>query len=366
MSERRCRGSVSLWTILSAVPICLLHPAVLGAQSWSTPLLSRDLVIVEKTKPGSGLPAGPLPQTLLEKLGPDFVDYESFVAVRLAPGPARSLMEAARTEGYGVLRESRRTVHLPFRDLDLGRPDATPAGWEGSPLRPAPVPGMFVVRFSFPLQPEWTEALAGCVEGKPLYLGDGAFLVRAAGLSSIRTCGIARYLDWAGPYLGTDRIDRRELDRSGDDFLPFTLTFLPGTAEEKALGELPAAVEVLGVSRWDSDDTLSLTVLAGRPELEALLRTSGRLFAVSPSGEAHLSDERQGLIAAGRHNGTQITPYPGQPGYVPYLTWLSNRGLRTASNQQTVAVFDTGYDDGTGPAGAHHPDLENPSGAFSR
>jgi subtilisin family serine protease len=360
MSERRRRGSASLWISLSTVLVCLLNAASLGAQSWSTPLLSRDLVIVEKTKPGSGQPAGPLPPALVEKLGPDFVDYESFVAVRLAPGPARSLMEAARTEGYGVLRESRRTVHLPFRDLDLGRPDATPPGWEGSPLQPAPVPGMFVVRFSFPLQPDWTEALAGCVEGKPLYLGDGAFLVRAAGLSSIRTCGIARYLDWAGPYLGTDRMDRQELDRSGDGFLPFTLTFLPGIEEQTALGELPAAVRVLGLNRWDSDDTLSLAVLAGRPELEALLKTSGRLFAVSPSGEAHLSDERQGLIAAGRHNGTQITPYPGQPGYVPYLTWLSNRGLRTASNQQTVAVFDTGYDDGTGPAGAHHPDLENP------
>lgn len=86
-------------------------------------------------------------------------------------------------------------------------------------------------------------------------------------------------------------------------------------------------MEVLGTSRWDSDGTLSVTVRAGRPEMEALLRTSPRLFGASPSGEAHTSDERQGLIVAGRHNGTQITPYPGGLGYTPYLSWLSNRGL---------------------------------------
>jgi len=43
-----------------------------------------------------------------------------------------------------------------------------------------------------------------------------------------------------------------------------------------------------------------------------------------------------------------------------YLNWLANRGLRTSTNPQTVAIFDTGYDDGSAPAGDHHPDLENP------
>jgi hypothetical protein len=65
------------------------------------------------------------------------------------------------------------------------------------------------------------------------------------------------------------------------------------------------------------------------------------------------ADERQGQIVAGNHDGRRVT----RPGY---LAWLRARGLMTDSNQQTVALLDTGYDDGTGPEGDHHPDLENP------
>ncbi len=363
MSERRYRGSALRWASLSAVLVCLLFATGLAAESWRAPRLGRELVIVEKTRPGSGEPAGPLPPSILEALGPDFVDYKSFAAARLDAEAAAALKKLALEEGFGVLLGSRRPIQLPFRELDPAQPDAVPRGWEGSSLQPAPVPGLYVVHFAFPIDAGWTEALAGCAGSKPLYLGDGTFLVRAGKLSAISECSVAPYLDWAGSSLTTDRIDRNELDKAGDagaEILTWTLGFLPGLEEHEALAELPAAMEVLGTSRWNSDDTLSVTVRAGRPELEALLKTSPRLFAASPAGEAHLSDERQGLIITGRHNGTQITPYPGTPGYTPYLTWLSNRGLRTASNQQTVAVFDTGYDDGTGPAGAHHPDLENP------
>ncbi len=359
MSERR-RGSALRWASLSAVLVCLLSANGLAAESWRAPRLGRELVIVEKTRPGTGEPAGLLPASVLEALGPDFVDYKSFAAARLDPEAAAALKKLAREEGFGVLLGSRRPIQLPFRELDPAQPDAVPRGWEGSSLQPAPVPGLYVVHFAFPIEADWTEALASCAGSRPLYLGDGTFLVRAGKLAAISGCGVAPYLDWAGSSLTTDRIDRNELDKAGDEILTWTLGFLPGLEEHEALAELPAAMEVLGTSRWDSDDTLSVTVRAGRSELEALLKTSPRLFGASPAGEAHLSDERQGLIIAGRHNGTQITPYPGTPGYTPYLTWLSNRGLRTASNQQTVAVFDTGYDDGTGPTGAHHPDLENP------
>ncbi len=359
MSERR-RGSALRWASLSAALVCLLSANGLAAESWRAPRLGRELVIVEKTRPGSGEPAGLLPPSILEALGPDSVDYKSFAAARLDPEAAAALKKLALEEGFGVLLGSRRPIQLPFRELDPAQPDAAPRGWEGSSLQPAPVPGLYVVHFAFPIDAGWTEALADCAGSRPLYLGDGTFLVRAGKLSAISDCGIAHYLDWAGSSLTTDRIDRSELDKAGGEILTWTLGFLPGLEEHEVLAELPAAMEVLGTSRWDSDDTLSVTVRAGRSEMEAVLKTSPRLFGVSPAGEAHLADERQGLIITGRHNGTQITPYPGILGYVPYLTWLSNRGLRTASNQQTVAVFDTGYDDGTGPSGLHHPDLENP------
>jgi subtilisin family serine protease len=76
-------------------------------------------------------------------------------------------------------------------------------------------------------------------------------------------------------------------------------------------------------------------------------------------GEPQASDERQGQILAGNYVGypNAVAGAVTTPGY---LTWLENRGLRTTINPQTVAIFDTGYDDGSGSPGAHHPDLENP------
>jgi hypothetical protein len=79
--------------------------------------------------------------------------------------------------------------------------------------------------------------------------------------------------------------------------------------------------------------------------LLALALAAGR----GPAG----ADERQGQIVAGNHDGRRVT----RPGY---LQWLASRGLLPGPFPQTVALFDIGYDDGSGPEGNHHPDLENP------
>jgi hypothetical protein len=89
--------------------LCLLPgfspPAM--AQSWSTPLLGRELVIVEKTVSGDLSAARSLPEVLREKLGQDFVEYESFVAARLPAGAAKELTAAALREGRGVFHDTR-------------------------------------------------------------------------------------------------------------------------------------------------------------------------------------------------------------------------------------------------------------------
>ncbi|HEX2643254.1 MAG TPA: hypothetical protein VHU81_09690, partial [Thermoanaerobaculia bacterium] len=79
--------------------------------------------------------------------------------------------------------------------------------------------------------------------------------------------------------------------------------------------------------------------------LLALALAAGR----GPAG----ADERQGQIVAGNHDGRRVI----RPGY---LQWLASRGLLPGPFPQTVALFDIGYDDGSGPEGNHHPDLENP------
>jgi hypothetical protein len=65
-------------------------------------------------------------------------------------------------------------------------------------------------------------------------------------------------------------------------------------------------------------------------------------------------------LLAGNYAGYSTGAISGAVTSAGYLTWLASRGLRTPANQQTVAVFDTGYDDGSGIAGLHHPDLETP------
>lgn len=217
------------------------------------------------------------------------------------------------------------------------------------------MPGLFLIRFAFPLLGEWTEALRACGAEPILYYGNEMFLTRAKNLGVIQSCrGAARYLAWADAFRVTDRTAPEVLDKAGLDFAPWTLEFVPGTTLDTALAELPAAVETGGHMVWE-DGTLSLGIRAGRPELEDLARTSLHLLSIlEPEGEPQPSDERQAQIVAGNYVG-----YPnaatGAVTTSGYLTWLENRGLRTASNPQTVAVFDTGFDNGT--TVPQHPDL---------
>jgi subtilisin family serine protease len=80
---------------------------------------------------------------------------------------------------------------------------------------------------------------------------------------------------------------------------------------------------------------------------------------VTGDAEAILSDERQGLIIAGKHTGTAMCGPVGGPSCPHYADWLATRISANPTNRQIVAVIDTGYDDGTFP-GDHHPDLESP------
>jgi serine protease AprX len=138
---------------------------------------------------------------------------------------------------------------------------------------------------------------------------------------------------------------------------PYSLTFAPGTTLETALAELPAVVETGDSMVWD-DGTLTLGALAGRPELEALLATSPHLLALQEAeGEPEPSDERQGQIVAGNYAGYANGAVTGAVTSTGYLAWLTSRGLRTPGGHPTVAVFDTGFDDGSGVGGSHHPDL---------
>ncbi len=350
---------------IAAAALCVLTTGSvpLLAETWSSPLLDRRLVVVEKTTPGSGVGTEEFPDEVASQLGPDFVEYEAFVAARLPEADAQRLEAAALAEGFGVIQESRTPVKLPFHSFEPENPALRSANWGAKGASAKSVPGLFLIRFAFPPKDVWFDELAACGVSRLLSLGNQTLLARAANLGTIKSCNASRYLSWSGPFLTTDRISP-EILSGAESAADYTLHFLPGEMEVAAQ-ELPPTIEILAEHRvleGEPEESPLLSVRATRLDLEKLVETSPSLFAVTPLTPDHLSDERQGQIVAGNHNGQVITPMPGSmnPPYVSYLTWLQNRGLRTASNQQTVAVFDSGYDDGTGPTGAHHLDLEAP------
>jgi hypothetical protein len=322
-------------------------------ESWSSGLLGRDLVLVEKTPLGDDGPPRPLPPTVAGLLGSDSVEYESFVATRLPAKNLDALLKAASDEKLLLVRQPPMPVTVSSHAFSPSDSAGRSLSWSGRSLQPASVPGLFLMRFAFPILPEWLDAFAGCGVHEVLYLGNGDYLVRAPSLGAVKNCKASRYLAWAGPYLTTDRFPPELLDEAGDGFKDLSLQFLPGVPLEEVLAELPAAMQVLSSYRpadGQPTDSIYLRVLAGAPELEALARTSETLLSAQPTGESAPSDERQGQIVAGNHNGTTVTA----TGYAAFLT---ARGLDTSTNQQTVAFFDTGFDDGSGPGGTPHPDL---------
>jgi serine protease AprX len=359
MSGSRLHGHVWRTGVVSCLALALAGSATpQPGEGWTSALQGRELIVIEKERSGEAGAFLPLPSVVEAALGHDRVDYESFVAVRLPAEQARNLTDSALSEGLAVLINPEPRVPLPFHAFDPGKPEERTANRRPGGIRPLPVPNRYLIRFAFPLREEWDAELASCGVEKVVYFGHGAFLVRAPHLGAIRSCPVAQYLSWAGPYLTTDRLSS---DLIGDDEpAEHWLQFVPGTAHATAFAALPAGVEILDEYRagqGEPTDSLYLHVRAGAPELEALAQTSEDLLTVLPYSAPTPSDERQGQILAGLHDGTKVRPLGAS---VPHYTdWLQGRGLNGTTNQQTVAVFDTGYDDGLGSAG-HHLDLENP------
>jgi len=191
-----------------------------------------------------------------------------------------------------------------------------------------------------------------------VYYGDGTFLAAAKNLDDVIDCPVSRYISWAGSFLTTDRISPEILEKADlYEMKPYSLTFVPGTTLQMALGELPLAMEPGESMTWEGGGSLTLAVQAARPELEALLTTSPHLLSIfEAEGEPEPSDERQGLIVAGKYEGYSSGAVSGAvTGPGTYLSWLASRSLLLGPNEAPtiVGVFDTGFDDG----GSRHPDL---------
>jgi len=360
-------GSQALRVAWGAFCAGVLLSSGATAEFWRSPLQDRVYVQIEKrlrqpvldAEQTAGLPASevflPLPSAVTGLLGTDTQDYDSFVGAYPPPGQLQALLEQLQAEGLVYMIGPDRTVQLPHHHFDsTDRSSRVDTGF--GPQHPAvPIPGLFMVQFAYPIKDVWLVDLSRCGIQQISSLQGRALLVKARNREALFSCGPSQYFSWVDTYLSTDRLSPDFL--MAEHPLGFSFQYPAGTDLKQKIAELPKTVTVDQIIQSDADGAAFLRLKASVADLQALVDHDPDLLSVTRRGQAVVSDERQGQIVAGAYNPDGSVTSPG------YKTWLLNRGLLSASNQQTVAVLDLGYDDGNPPTPGvvdHHPDLENP------
>ncbi len=310
---------------------------------------------IATTGPGE---AEPLPREVLPLLGTAWVDYPEGVAAYVAPTDLPALESALGKAGLAYSVGLPREIQLPQHEIEPTDPATRVALGFPSTFPPLAVPERFVVQFAYPVQEEWLNQLGTCGAKIVAAFAQRAFLVLAPSEAAITSCAAASYLAWVDAYLTTDRVSPEYFaEVSGG----FSLQFTGGVNLAQKGASLATTMTLGAVEGGGTGESGFVEVTASGTALAAFAKDDPDLLSVTYSGTADWSDERVGLIVAGRA-GTSGTL--GAPGY---LAWLESRRLSTALNQQVVAIFDTGYDRGWKQmerydprTDDHHPDLENP------
>lgn len=358
--------------LLLAACVAGLSARDASSEVWRSPLHSLTYVQVEKAlqnpyvdaEVAVGQPASetflPLPPELVARLGAYAVDYESFTAAYL-PSPAdKELEELAAQSGLVAISGIDRQVDLPWHTFDAGA--ETGRAPEGFTALPKDVPGLYLVQFAYPIQEAWLQTLQTCGVTTLAYFQQRTFLVRAGSTATLTGCPIATFLSWIDTYRNLDRVSPELLEAESTE--GWDLQFAPGTDLAAKTLELAPSFDAESVAPVEGalPETALLQVRGTVANLKQTILNDPDLLSVTLRGVGELSDERQGQIVAGNHNGTAPLLNPR------YRDWLNSRGLLSAANQQTVCVVDTGYDTGydsaTGlpPSGRQrHPDLRTPS-----
>ena len=342
-----------------------LLPHASSAELWRAEFGNRQFVQIERRLLNPFLDAEavahlpphlvfePFPADVSAAFGPLAVDYDSFMAVYLPAPAAAALKNKGRAHGLKLASALTRRIELPWHSFDPDETRGRTPAELAARIEARPVPNLFLVQFAFPIREEWLSAFSACGIEPLAYFHERTFLVRASSVAAVRTCGNSAFFGWIDSFLTTDRVSAELLAEESP--LGYSLQFPPGTDLDAKRRGFPASVAVLEEYVFSEGGPAFIRIKASAAELGAIAATDPDLLAVGHAGSDELSDERQAQIVAGNHNGAAVTT-PG------YRTWLSGRGLLSPTNQQIVAVHDTGYDDGSPPSTAvdHHPDLENP------
>ncbi|HEX7186370.1 MAG TPA: hypothetical protein VF756_31400, partial [Thermoanaerobaculia bacterium] len=379
-------GALGLALLAVLLAVLLLRPEP-EAGLWQAPLHSRTYVQVEKAlrdpfldaERAAGLPPErvfkPLPPEVVRLLGDSAVDYDAFTGTYLDESAAKNLIAAAGRAGLVATASAERRVELPWHELIAGdeagrsHPGFRAMGQEKGQA----VPGLYLLQLAYPFKEEWTASLSACGIRQLAYFQERTLLVKAESDEKLRACAaIAPYISWIGPFLTTDRYAPETFERgaSGEGW---DLHFAPGTdlrGKEASLATGIKAQSVPQAARAELPAQPILHAQGPAAPLRAIADTDADLLSVTRHSTIELSDERQGQIVAGNHNGARVNLTPR------YRAWLQNRCLipgstavscpQAAANQQTVCMIDGGYDtgfqaNGQPPSGKRrHPDLAGP------
>ncbi len=354
-----------------AFVLALALGAPFGAALLEAPVSGRTYVQIDKfavpddyepSFDGQSLPTNPadvlpLPTGIVALLGGDLVDYPGYVAAWVENAKLPVLRDMLDKEGLSWFIGLDASIDMPHRRIDPADPATRVAAGYPASFPSLPIPHRFVVQFAYPVQEVWLVALEGCGGKVIAPLGTRAYLVDATGFEKLYSCPVATYFSWVDAFLTTDRVAPEHLVEGAKGFV---LQFAGGTSLANKASFLPSSFNATPLEEPAPGESGFLAVEATSGEIASFALSDPDLLSVTFQGVAEPSDERQGLIVAGRlqPNGTL-----GGPGYA---AWLAGRGLAGPRNQQMVGIVDSGYDqsqpiEGINPAIIdHHPDLENP------
>jgi len=348
---------------LAAVLVLVVSTGSIRSQPWRSSLADERGVLIEKTVPadvpdaetvaegGAMTGVDRLPEDIRTQLGDWAVDYEAFTVTYLPEAATLHLEAGLKARGLQFSLGEPNRVMLPWHHFDLREPSERISTAMSDQLTVAPVSGLYLLQWGYPLKLEWQDQLAGCGIQSIAFFQPSTLLVRASSLEAIQGCSVAPYLWGVEPFYNSDRISE-DLAASMTSAGEYWFEFIQGTDLQEKAASLAKDVVVLDVYEPTDGGPGYLRLAGSRQSLLQVVESDVDLLSVSPAGVGETSGERQGQIIAGNRSGNQVTT-PG------YRSWLSYRGLLNSSNTQTVAVIDMGYDDGQNP-GSHHPDLENP------
>lgn len=309
-----------------AVSVVGLMGGAAAAEPWRSGLDGQTVVTIEKRNradhrltpcPDCGLRGAEaleaLPADVLSRAGGNAVEYESFLITHLPEPAARALAEAARARGLAVGLGGDREIRLPWHSFE---PDKPAGRNDPRVVRDVPadaVPGLYLVQFAYPIRQEWLAELEACGVQPIAYFQSQTFLVRAATQDKATRCRkVERYLAWSDDFRASDRLAAGLLDQPSP--LGYMLQYIYGTdltAKSLELAAAGATVE----SRWEpAQDRVAYLHIQAPPDLlRQIAATDPDLLSAYAASEAGPSDERQGNIVAGLHNGATLCGPVGSP-----------------------------------------------------